>query len=138
MKSVNELIASRTKAAVRENERLTQVISQIVPAAAIPHIQFCRVDQAILKVTLNNASWVARLRFCQSQIVDEISRQVRPIKEVTWHILPAEIEPTCRTSKRPRMASSKASAHTVRRTAAALEDGRLRKALLSVADKLDS
>lgn len=137
MKSVNELITARTQAAVRENERIKELISRIVPPAVLPHICFCRLENATLKVTLDNASWVSRLRFCRSQIVDEISVNLKPINDVTWHVLPAEIEPTTRTSKRPHAVRSEASARAVRSVAKTLESGRLKAALLKAAMNLE-
>lgn len=137
MKSVNQLMSARAQAAVRENERLLSVISRIVPAAVIPHICFCRLQEGVLKITLDNASWVSRLRFCKSQIVDELSAEFGQVADVTWHVLPTEIEPTKRTSKRPAIKKSNAAAKTMRRTAGSVDDERLKQALLETAEKLD-
>lgn len=136
MKKFSELVGPDATQAANDDRKLRRIIASIMPPDSLDHVQFCRIENRILKVTLDNASWLARLRFSSRQIIDELNRQGITVSDTTWHVAPekAKIEvktPNLRTRER-----STKSASIVQSTAETMEDDELKQALLKVAEQL--
>ncbi len=87
-------------------------------------------------MTLDNASWLARLRFASRQIIDELHRDGVTVADVTWHVAPEKIRAEPRPQALRKRARSKASASIVQATAENMEADDLQRALLKVAEQL--
>lgn len=136
MKKFSELVDLDINQAVRDDHKIRQVIARIMPPDSVVHLQFCRIENRILKLTLDNASWLARLRFISTQLVDELAAEGITVADVTWHVAPEKIH----VEPRPRVlrdrARSEKSAKILASTANGMEDDDLKRALLKVAEQL--
>ena len=120
MKSFDNLIGPAARAAMREDRRIRGAISRIVPAGALEHVTFCRIDGRQLKVTMDGAAWIPKLRFCERTLLAALIRDGLDVRTVSWHVTPAKTPRGRETVSRvPRPASPQAA-----------------RALLSVADSL--
>ena len=77
MKPFDSLIGPAARAAMGEDRRIRGVISRIVPADALAHVMFCRLRERQLRVTLDSAAWVPRLRFTERQLLAALARDGR-------------------------------------------------------------
>lgn len=107
-----------------------------MPPDSLVHLQFCRIENRILKLTLDNASWLARLRFISRQLVDELERTGITVADVTWHVAPEKIHVEPRPQVLRTRARSEKSAKILASTANAMEDDDLKRALLKIAEQL--
>jgi len=107
-----------------------------MPPESLDHVQFCRIENRILKLTLDNSSWLARLRFSSGQIIDELNRDGISVSQATWHVAPerARAEPRPQTLR--TRARCQASADILQATAEAMEPDDLQRALMKVAEQL--
>lgn len=139
MKSFNSLVDQSARAAIRDDHQIKQVISRIVPATTLPHIEFCRLEGGRLRLTVDNAAWVAKLRFNERQLVDILRGEGLDVHTVSFHVSPAE-KPVLRTTRRQANQLSKRSASTLIQAAEAIggadKDDRLRQELLKLAAKM--
>lgn len=99
MKSFGSLIETRTRATLAQDRQIKRVISRIVPAATLSHVQFCRLEGGRLRVTVDSAAWVARLRFTERQLVGALKEQRLDVHTVSFHVAPSEV-PVIRTTTR--------------------------------------
>ncbi|NND90360.1 MAG: DUF721 domain-containing protein [Granulosicoccus sp.] len=99
MKSFHHLIDTATRAAMQQDRRMKEVISRIVPAATLSHIQFCRLEAGRLRITVDNAAWVAKLRFCERQLTGALRAESLDVHTVSFHVAPVEV-PVVRTTLR--------------------------------------
>jgi len=136
MKTFNELVGVDAQRALRDDQTIRQIISRIMPAELLDHVQFCRIENRVLKLTLDNASLLARLRFSASQIIDELNRDGLSVVQATWHVAPEKISAEPRAQTLRKRARSTASASIVQATAESMEDDDLQRALLKVAEQL--
>ncbi len=187
MKSFNELISNPAQKAMQENRRIRQVISRIVPAEMLEHIQFCRIDNTRaektdisklrtdisgglhpgftysedrkprrresgiqersahtgkannqnLSVTVDSASWIARLRFSSSQILRALDAEGIYATSISWHVTPAKaVKAKPRRKLLRTRLRSKHAASIVQSTAADMEEDELKRALLKMAAQL--
>jgi len=136
MKKFSELVDLDVKQALRDDHNIRQVVARIVPPESLQHVQFCRMENRILKITLDNASWLARLRFVSRQLIDELSRVNITVANVTWHVSPHKIEAEPRPQTLRKRARSQASADILASTAKGMESDELQRALLKIADQL--
>lgn len=99
MKSFHNLVDVAATAAMRENRQINEVISQIVPAGTLSHIEFCRVEGGRLRVTVDGAAWIARLRFQERQLIGALRAKNFDCHTISYHVAPAE-RPVTRKSIR--------------------------------------
>lgn len=136
MKKFSELVDLDVKQAALNDRKIRQVIAQIMPPECLVHLQFCRIENRILKLTLDNASWLARLRFISRQLIDELNREGITIADVTWHVAPDKITVEPRPKVLRERARSEKSAKILSATALSMEEGDLKQALLKIAEQL--
>jgi len=101
MKSFYNLIDSATRTAIQQDRAIKQVISRIVPARALPHVQFCRLEGGRLRVTVDTAAWVAKLRFSERQIIDALRAEQLDVVTMSFHVAPASMPEPRRTVRTP-------------------------------------
>ena len=118
MKSFDTLITAQARTAIKENNHIKQVISQIVPATSVAHIEFFRVEGGRLRVTVDNAAWIAKLRFVERQLVRALRAENFDVHTVSWHVSPAE-KPVPRVTRRAANPLTKKSAEALTALAAA-------------------
>jgi len=136
MKKFSELINCEVTQAANDDRKLQQVIARIVPAECMVHVQFCRIENRTLKITLSNASLLARLRFSARQIIDELNREGLTVSDATWHVTPDRTEAQPRPPQIKTRERCDSSAKVVASTAHSMEDDELQRALLKIADQL--
>lgn len=139
MKSFNSLINSSARTAIRDDRQIKQVISRIVPSTTASHIEFCRLEGGRLRITVDNAAWVAKLRFSERHLVDTLRAAGLDAHTVSFHVSPAE-KPIVRTTIRKANMPSRRSAIALEQAALAIggsnEDDSLRQELLKLAAKI--
>ena len=112
------------------------MISRIVPAEALAHVSFCRVAGRQLRITLDNAAWIPRLRFGERQLLAALAREGMDVRTVSWHVTPAK-PPSARTPARRRAAGgSESAARAVLSAALAVDDEELAGQLRLMARRL--
>ena len=125
---------------MQQDRQIKHLISQIVPATTLAHIEFCRVEGGRLRLTVDNAVWVAKLRFSERQIIGTLKKAQYDVHALSCHVAPAE-NVEARTSLRT---PNKTSRRTVDALAALADqsadrdDDSLRQELLKLAEKLRS
>jgi len=107
-----------------------------MPPESLAHVQFCRIENRILKVTLDNASWLARLRFISRQLIDELNCAGFTVADTTWHVAPEKIKVEPRSIPTRKRARSQTSADILQATAESMEADDLQRALLKVARQM--
>ncbi len=123
MKSFNNLIDMTTWRAVQQDRHIKQVISRIVPATTLAHIQFCRIEGGRMRVTVDNASWIAKLRFSERQILDAMRDENLDAITMSFHVVPAET-PVTRITSRTANRTSSAAARAIAILAASTDSSR--------------
>lgn len=136
MKKFSELVDLDVKQAVHDDRKIRQVIARIMPPESLARVQFCRIENRVLKLTLDNASWLARLRFVSRQLIDELNREGITVTDASWHVSPEKIEAEPRPQTLRKRSRSKASASIVAATANDMEADELQRALLKIAEQL--
>jgi len=136
MKKFNELVDVNVTQAVQDDRNIRKTIARIMPPESLAHLQFCRVENRVLKITLDNASWLARLRFVSSQIIGELKKDNITVSQITWHVAPEKLRVEPRPKAQRLRARSQSSANIVQATAETMEDDELKRALLKVAEQL--
>lgn len=142
MKSLANLLESKTIAVVQNNRRIRQVISQIVPASTLEHLLFFRIEHGRLHITVDNAVWITQLRFSERQLLAELQGHKDKVYTVRWHVAPAEAAQSRITRRRANEASGYAAeqvAALAQQIAAdeggtALDSGEIRPADASAAE----
>ena len=97
MRTFDTLIGPAARAAMRDDRRIRGVISRIVPAGSLAHMIFCRAEGHQLKVTMDSAAWVPKLRFCERTILTALALDGLELRAVSWHVAPAD-EPVGRST----------------------------------------
>lgn len=124
-----------------ENSQIKRVISRIVPATTMAHVQFCRVEGGRMRLTVDSAAWIARIRFSNRQIIDELRRLSYDVHTISYHVAPAE-QPVSRITARNPVKATPRAAAAIEATAAQLklkssgQNDSLRLELLKLAKKL--
>ena len=136
MKKFNELVGVDVTQALHDDRKIRQVIARIMPPESLDRVQFCRIENRVLKLTLDNSSWLARLRFSSSQIIDELNREGITVSDATWHVSPEKIKAEPRPKALRQRARSQASANIVQATAETMEPDDLQRALMKIAEQL--
>ena len=136
MKKFDDLVDLDVKQALRDDRKIRQLIAQIMPPESLAHVQFCRIENRVLKITLDNASWLARLRFTSRQLIDELNRSGITVVDTTWHVAPEKIKVEARRMSKRTRARSQASADILQATADSMEADDLQRALLKVAKQM--
>lgn len=109
MKSLNSLIGKTTRTAIQQDRRIRQLISQIVPARALAHIEFCRLEGGRLRLTVDSAAWVSKLRFSERQIISALRQEKLDAHTISVHVSPAEKPTTRVTLRKPNETSEQAA-----------------------------
>ena len=139
MKTFNDLISTTARRAMQDDRRIRRLISRIVPADALAHIQFCRFDSRVLRITVDNAAWLSRLRFSERLLIDALRRDDIDADTISWHVAVEKPVNTCRESTRKvSTGASSRSAAIVRATAESMQDDDLRRALLKTVKNLET
>jgi hypothetical protein len=141
MKSFESLVGASTRAAMHQNRQIKQLISRIVPATLSQHMQFCRLDAGRLRITVDSAAWIARLRFTDRQIIDELRRHNLDVHTISYHVARLEQTkgPKVQRNRAPLTYRSVATIAAAAGNVGAEKDGdedRLRQALLNLAEKM--
>lgn len=128
MKSLSGLLGNDLLQATRENKRLQGLISQCVPAAAVNHILYARLDNRTLRLTVGSAAWAAKFRFYSATIHRQLDQPSMPIDQVRIHVLPANRQPPMRRqSARARPSASESTTAGICQVANLLEQDELTK-----------
>ena len=139
MKSFENLVAVTTRAAMRDDRQIKQVISRIVPAKSLAHIEFCRIEGGRLRITIDSAAWISRLRFMERQIIDALRAQRMDCHTVSFHVSPAQrpvVRKTVRHAK--KTPSGVTTLESAAQAVADSGDDSLRQELLKLARNLRS
>lgn len=113
MKSFDSLIGPATRAAMRDDRRIRDVISRIVPAETAGHVTFCRLAGRQLRVTVDGAAWVAKLRFSERTLLAALLREGLDVRTVSWHVAPAKRPSGRETARRSALTASPRAARAV-------------------------
>ncbi len=70
---------------------LHSVVTRNMPRGAAEHLLFCRLVDDRLRLTLDHAAWVAKLRFNERAMVRALARDGVRVKQVSWHVAPKEV-----------------------------------------------
>ena len=135
MKSLEKVIQPKLgesiRGAIQMDRQIKDLISRIVPVSTAVHIVFCRLEDQRVRITVDNAVWLPRLRFMERQIIDILRAERLAIDSVSCHVMPQEKAPIP-TRRAPNTPSGKA-ASMVEATAESVDDKRLEKALRKMA-----
>jgi len=144
MKSFEKVIQPKLgesiRGAISDDRQIKELISRIVPVSTAVHIVFCRLEDERLRLTVDNAVWLPRLRFMERQIIDTLRNERLSITSVSCHVMPEEREPSIAMRKANPVSARAAS--LVESTANGIDsnaegnhpdDSRLGKALLKMA-----
>ncbi len=123
---------------LQEHRLIKQVISRTVPASLLEAVQFCRIENTVLRITVGNAAVLSRLRFEESQIIDNLAGEKIHANSIKWHVSREEVRAAPR-KKVPKAAKGgdARSAKLLHAIADDMPDDELRSALLKVAKHLD-
>jgi len=108
MKSFETLVGGTTLAMLRENRRIQKLISQIVPAQTLDHMEFCRLEGGRLRITVDSAVWVSKFRFLERQIIGVLRAEKLDAHTLSFHIAPRQI-PDLRKTRRTAQGSMRAA-----------------------------
>ena len=135
MKSFESLVGPETRRALDDAAQLVELVSRNVPADAARHLLFCRLHDGKLRLVLDSAAWVARLRFGERALVRTLKQQGLEIRQVSWHISPREqvTVPAPRQTVRQRNARTARLIHSV---ADDMQDDTLGRAMRRLARQL--
>ena len=136
MKKFKDLVDLEMKQALRDDHKIRQLVAQIMPPESLAHVQFFRIENRVLKVTLDNASWLARLRFISRQLIDELNRAGITVVDTTWHVAPEKIKVESRPKPTRDRQRSQTTANILQATAAPMEEDELQRALLKMANQM--
>lgn len=136
MKPFDSLIGSAARAAMDEDRRIRGVISRIVPAEALAHVMFCRLRDRQLRVTLDSAAWIPRLRFSERQLLAALARDGLEARTVSWHVTPLKRPAPRETRRRDANAGSAQAARAMLSAARDVDDEVLSEQLRRVARRL--
>ena len=106
---------------MRDDRRIRSVISRIVPAPALEHVTFCRIAERRLRVTLDGAAWIPKLRFSERALLAALIRDGLDVHAVSWHVTPAKSPAGRETAKRSALTASPRAARAVLSAATAFE-----------------
>lgn len=109
MKPFDSLVESAARDAMRDDDRIRELISRTVPAEALGHIIFCRHVERQLRVTLDAAVWIPKLRFCERKMLAALVRGGYETRTISWHIAVVK-PPTVRATTRRRTRGGSAQA----------------------------
>lgn len=109
MKSLHNLINKTARSAMQQDSQMKQVISRIVPATSMAHINFCRLEAGRLRITVDNATWIAKLRFSERQIVGALREAKLDVVTLSFHVVPAETRVTYTPKPTPKRSSNAAA-----------------------------
>lgn len=138
MKSFSTLVGKTTRAAMADDRHIKRVISRIVPANTLNHIEFCRLEGGRLRITVDSAAWISRLRFSERQIIDAMRSERLDAHTVSYHVAPGEIPTPRKTLRVPKSTQSGAACMEAAASAVSgsTEEDKLRQELLKLARTL--
>lgn len=142
MKSFRTLIDYSTKAVIINDRRIKRVISQVVPAKTMAHIEFCRVEGGRMRITVDGAAWISRLRFMEKQIITMMREHKFDCHTISYHVSPETRPVVSKTMRRAVKTNNSAASMEAAANAVAVDstegDGgdKLRQELLKLARTL--
>lgn len=142
MKTFSTVIGQSTKAIIVEDRKIKRAISHIVPANSLAHIEFCRLEGGRLRITVDSAAWVSRLRFMERQIIGVLRQHQFDSHTISYHVSPEFKTAANKSVRRPvkarnGAASMEAAANAVaEKTLEGGDGGKLRQELLKLARTL--
>jgi len=113
MKSFESLVGTAAREAMRDDDRIRSLISRIVPEGALQHITFCRHGDQQLRITLDSAAWISKLRFSERKILAALIRGGYETRTVSWHVAVAKPPTTRATTQRLARGGSAQAARAV-------------------------
>ncbi|MFK8080863.1 MAG: DciA family protein [Granulosicoccus sp.] len=141
MKSFETLVGKTTRAAMADDRQIKQIISRIVPTSTMVHIQFCRVEGGRVRLTVDSAAWISRIRFMERRIIDNLRGTGRDTHTISYHVAP-ETQPVARKTIRKAIKAA-GSSYSIEAAVEAIShddtdsgDDRLRQELLKLARTL--
>jgi len=139
MKSFDKLVQASTRRAIQHDHQIKRLISQIVPVNAHAHVEFCRLEGGRLRITVDSAAWITRLRFINSQLIDTLRANNLDCHTVSYHVSPPD-RPAERRSVRnaEKAVKGAASIESAALLVSADPDDSLRQELLKLAKALRS
>jgi len=141
MKSFENLVGKTTRAAIADDRQIKQLISRIVPVGTMAHIEFCRLEGGRVRITVDSAVWISRIRFMERQIIDDLRKAGRDTHTMSYHVSP-EIRPVVRKTVRQAAKTTsgstaiEAAADAIKGDQTGNGDDRLRQELLKLARTL--
>ena len=127
MKSFDSLIDPETLVSVQRARELHAAVSRNMPPNAVPHLVFCRLVDDQIRLTLDHAAWVARLRFGERKLLKDLATEGIAVKRVSWHVAPPEQRRSgnrgVATHPRKAQRPGPAAVENLRSLAADFEDG---------------
>ncbi|MFK8079207.1 MAG: DciA family protein [Granulosicoccus sp.] len=139
MKSFETLVGKTTRAAIADDRHIKQVISKIVPVRTMPHIEFCRVEGGRVRITVDSAVWISRIRFMERRIIDALRENRFDSHTISFHVSP-EMKPVVRKTERAAQKANGSAAAVEAALSAVTEsdpgNDRLRQELLKLARTL--
>lgn len=136
MNKFNEIVDDHVKQVISDDRKIRHVIEQIMPPECLENVKFLRIENRVLRMTLDNASWLARLRFISPQLIDALKADNITVTKVTWHVAPDKIKVEARAKTVQKRAGSESGARTLQCTAQDMEADDLQRALLKLAEQL--
>lgn len=108
------------------------------------HIEFCRIEGGRLRITIDSAAWIPKLRFSEQQLISAIRERHSDTHTISYHVSPERrplVSKTFRSAEKARGASAaiEAAANAVADKSVEGGDGdKLRQELLKLAKTLRS
>lgn len=106
---------------MQQDRHVREVISRIVPATTMAHIQFFRIEGGRMRITVDNAGWITKLRFNERQILDALRAEKLDVITLSFHVMPAEV-PVARTTHRTANRTSSEAARSIALLADSTDD----------------
>ena len=143
MKSVKQCIAHHSSlvslsAQLSRQKALTEQVKNLLPTPLNEQIAGAVIQSRTLTLWVNSPVWASRLRYLAPQLLRQLKQQGLILDQIHPRVLLLENNRSIRHSTRERLALSKESAETLRRTAVSLEDKPLREAMLRLSSHVQS
>lgn len=109
MKTFENLIPAKTRAVIEQNNHVKNVISQTLSSSSVAHIVFCRIEGGRLRVTVDSAAWITKLRFSERQIIQALRLEKLDVHTASWHVAPIDHPAPRVTLRKPNKLTSRSA-----------------------------
>ena len=120
---------------VQTLQRLNQGLAKVIDPELTQYCQVANFSDNNLVIAVANATWLTRLRFLETTLIDELRRQplLHDLQNIEWKVqLPDHpTEPTTHTNK---LTLSAANSQLLTNTAETIQSETLKAALLRLAE----